>query len=235
MSLRMMIALVSLVAILCATWGSHLFDVQKRRRQVATIRAAGGVVQFGVVTDDGMYAAPNPANDKVLSMEDWRVPDQVVAGDHWLLPRWLHDALGQDAWHKPVAVSFPKPAPTEEQLCALDFSGLRYISLWGIPLSDRGFRHLARYPQWHTVIAPYTSATDTSMRYVATFRDLIYLDLSHTNVTDAGLIQIHSLHKLRQLNVWGTKVSQSGIRAFHKNVPTCEINHESGSLARDYE
>lgn len=228
-SLKMMVALVTLVAVLSSAFGTSFLRTCQRHSQVSAIQGAGGVVGYEVLRDGNGEIVRNSMNGKVIAMNDWRIPNQVVAGDRWLLPQWLSHLLGDDTLKHTIGANFTAAGTTDAQLSNIDFTGFQSIDLTTTSVSDAGLSHLAQYPEWRVLVVRNTRVTDAGMKYIGQLRELLYLDLSDTNITNVGLLELHSLQKLRYLNLWGTKVTRSGPRELSKALPHCAIDHDSGS------
>jgi hypothetical protein len=56
-----------------------------------------------------------------------------------------------------------------------------------------------------------TSITDSALRIISQFRNLMRLQLDHTKITDKGLINLKTLQSLRYLNLVGTPVTAHGV------------------------
>jgi mono/diheme cytochrome c family protein len=56
-----------------------------------------------------------------------------------------------------------------------------------------------------------TSITDSALRVISQFKNLMRLQLDHTKITDKGLINLKTLQSLRYLNLVGTPVTAQGV------------------------
>jgi hypothetical protein len=76
---------------------------------------------------------------------------------------------------------------------------LKYLGLYGTPVTDVGMNHLAR------------------------LQSLRALELSYTQVGDPGLISLKTLNSLEKLWLTGTPVSDAAVEEFKKSRPGCEV------------
>jgi len=65
-------------------------------------------------------------------------------------------------------------------------------------------------------------------------QDMEILNLMDSDLTDAGLLQLQRLAGMRSLNIRGTKVTAEGSAAFHRAVPGCHLQTDSGDIPVDY-
>ena len=56
-----------------------------------------------------------------------------------------------------------------------------------------------------------TSITDSALKIISQFPNLMHLQLDHTGITDKGLANLKSLTHLRYLNLVGTRVTAAGV------------------------
>ena len=68
-----------------------------------------------------------------------------------------------------------------------------------------------------------TNVTDAGLATIATWPNLVRLDLSRTAVTSAGVAQLAPLKKLEALNLSQTKVDADGLAAVRKFAALKEV------------
>lgn len=66
--------------------------------------------------------------------------------------------------------------------------------------------------------------TDTGVKELARFKNLISLNLWYTEVTDAGVRELAALKNLTKINLIGTKATNAGVKEIQKALPKCEIS-----------
>jgi hypothetical protein len=73
----------------------------------------------------------------------------------------------------------------------------------------------------------YISVRDASLKVLSVFPEMKVLDVSHSNVTDDGLGTIAKLKWLEKLDLRYTLVTADGLTRLKKELPNCQIRHQS--------
>ena len=115
-SIRSALVLIALIAVYLAYWTN---TARQQRRDVATIRNAGGTVYY-----DWMLKPFYDANGNITHFLVVKDPDVIDA------PKWMRSALGDEYFQQVVQVHLPVNAVDEDVVAAAsNFPSLTEINL----------------------------------------------------------------------------------------------------------
>ena len=103
----------------------------------------------------------------------------------------------------------------------------------GIALTDE-LRGLLTHVNLQGFKAEGLRGTDSLVPVLSGRHDIDHLTLTDSDLTDEGLRRLQSLRGLRGLYIKGTKVSAAGVAAFHRAVPDCRVQSDTGNTDPDY-
>jgi len=88
--------------------------------------------------------------------------------------------------------------------------GAKHITLTGWDRDD--YRALAQHPDVVVLQMANPDVTDSTLAFVADFKNLRELDLDNTQITDAGLKTLAALPELQRLRISKTRVTDAGFQ-----------------------
>lgn len=105
-----------------------------------------------------------------------------------------------------------------------------WLDLSDTKITDSSLKYIAEFKNLTRLSLDNTAITDAGLNYLKSLPQLRHLNLYHTNVTDAGLKNLTSCKDLMTLHLWETKVTANGIESLKKSLGNnIEISYESGS------
>ena len=200
-----MLAVVTLVAILCGRVGMKMWQAERQREAVSIIQRLGGYVRpedpgpawwetlhklFPSVFFEAAYDVEFKSKNNAVSDADL---DQIVK----LLPDI-------------EVLLLESTDVTDAGLATLNrLKRLQYLSLSDTQVSDAGLEHLKGLNQLHALRLNNTRVTDTGLEHLK-LHHLRMLHLDGTQVTDAGLEHLKG-HRLAALSLNDTKITDAGL------------------------
>jgi hypothetical protein len=212
-SLRFVLILALVVALVCGWFMTELHGAKTQRNAVAAAQKAGCgyFYNFNI----------SPSGDL-----------QFTTGPRPVGPPW-YDWLGDDFFHDIVgaqprtddALVVWKDLTSLRRILANDsqltdaglktlehFKQLEWLDLRDAgQITDAGLEHLRGLSQLKTLMLRRTHVSDAGMVDLKDLKQLQILDLGMTQVTDNGLTQLAGLTELRQLLFWGNKIGDAGV------------------------
>ena len=204
-SLKTLFALITLVSVVCGSFGAWILSAQQQRRRTRAITQLGGYVRRDIRHGlDG----------------------KVITQDGWVLPEWLLDTFGADFFARVDEVRFYQTRITDNDLTHLDLHGFRILGLHGDGITDQGVAQLTKYQELRELWLSATRVSDDELQSLQQLPNLETLSLHNTSITDAGLIHLQTLRKLEWIDVRKTKVTEAGIAELQTALPACQIQHD---------
>ncbi len=198
-SVRGLLVLVLVIGVWLG-WIVHQARVQ--RYAVATIKAAGGSVNY-----------------------DWEWSDgkSFPGGKPWA-PRWLTDLIGVDVFgHVTGVFLYTSSTPTDEVI--VQVGRLTRLELLGLgpSASDKGLEHWKGLTNLSVLDLSSTQVTDAGLAHLKGLTNLFFLSLDSTQVTDAGLAHLKGLTNLSFLSLHGTPVTDARLKELKLALPSLWI------------
>ncbi len=243
-SLRTLLIVVTLCAILCSWLAVKTERVKREREAAAAIEKLGGEVHW-------IYSPPSGSawlqslrslveNDDVSGYVIHVYLNGTQATDTDLehlkgLPRLLFLRLDQtkvtDAGLEHLKGSrhldtlwLHRTRITDAGLEHLKgLKELEYLHLGHTQITDAGLEHLKELSQLEIVFLPGTRISDAGLGHLKGLNRLRSLNFSGTQITDAGLHHLEGLTKLTRLDLTNTRVTNEGVEKLQQVLPDCEI------------
>ena len=204
-SIKVLLAIVTLAGVCCGLFADRLVKARKQRHCVNEIIQAGGFVEYDF--DDG-----------------WGTRFKTEGG--WLLPKWTRNLLGDDVFGDVSEVWLGNGIVDDDRLKNIDPRSLRVahtLELARSPITDRGLAHIAALDQLRRLSLAATRITDNGLQHLRGMRNLEVLDLDGTTISDAGLIHLTNHTRLRVVTAKDTKVTAAGADALKEALPACDV------------
>jgi Leucine-rich repeat (LRR) protein len=198
-SLRTML-LVTLLVALVLGWLAEKIDVAWRQQRAAeSILKLGGQVHYGYQ----FFSAPGTLSSG---------PPPRPPGPKWL--RWL---MGEHFFARVAVVTYP-PGISDKDLKHLDdLPYLTQIHLRGGTVTGAGLNHVWKHDKLRALTLRSVSVTDVDAANLAGLTQLEQLDLRHTPITDETVKTLSGLPKLSRLLLEGTFISHEAARRLEKS------------------
>jgi hypothetical protein len=97
------------------------------------------------------------------------------------------------------------------------------LSLAGSKISDESLKGIAKFPRLTWLNLANTGITDAGLEHLKPLANLTYLNLYGTGVGDTGISVLKSLRKLKAVHVWKTRVTKSAAEALQKSLPDARV------------
>ena len=183
-SIKVLLAIVALVAVCCAMFANRLVNAGEQRRCVRQINARGGFVRYEF--DQG-----------------WGSGFKTKEG--WLFPKWMLKVLGNDVFGEVTAVYFRSPGIVDDevltQLATLD--QVTDLDLHVTKVSDDGLRILGSLSNLEVLLLDETMVSDAGLVHLKQHRRLRCVTVRYTAVTDEGVAELRKALPMCQV-VTGT-------------------------------
>jgi hypothetical protein len=190
-----LLALVAVVAVLCAVPVHQRYLASEQKAIAAFITQEGGFFNYNEFTAQPRY------------------------------PMWLKARIGRDYVVTLDAVVFVQHKNTDAVLSTLaKLPGLHLLKLPACDVTQNGLASLAGVKRLKWLELAATPTTDEGLRRVATIRSIEILDLRNTDVTDEGIVTLKSMPRLKELLVGGSKMTRMGIEQLRTALPSCKID-----------
>jgi hypothetical protein len=195
----------------CIWLGLHVSQGNKQRRAVAQLSPTLATVSYDYeVDEEGREKLVTNANDK---------PAQPLA------PSWLVELFGIDFFCSVVKVRFRNPKITDSDLEPLrDLPKLRFVSIYGPNITDKGLRHLSSAKQLEDLDLIDTKETDAFLRMCENFRKLRKAYITSPYITDDGVTHLNGLKQLQRLSLQRNQVSDRSIE-FLEKLESLSLHH----------
>jgi len=209
-SLRSLLILVTLCALICSYAGTQLRRYGRQQHALAMIHESGGWVVYDYDVD---------ANGNVLNATppDTFLRRIVQRRDHFFgrlfAIYFMEDNLG------------PTDASDQILAGASLFTNLR--ELWAThstSVTDDGLAHVGKLKHLEVLDLQLTAITDRGLAHISHLPELRELRLDCTAVTDAGLIRLEEMTGLRELGLSDTEITESGVQRLQAALPQCAIS-----------
>lgn len=244
-SLRAMLVLVTIVAILLAIGGKRMLDARKQRQLITLIQSYGGENHHDLNFENALERTIRFPNMDFS-------PTLPGAG-------WLRNRIGDEYFVRVAEAFFDKPSHRvlddamflefAESVRSQDLPRPRGLVFADLPITDAGLEGLSTFPNLTSLhILNCPDVTDVGLKYIEPLSNLRRLDLRGSAITDQGLAHISDLKELRELSLKRTAISDDGlshlyelanlewlslsntsvtddaIKALRKRLPKCEMS-----------
>ena len=187
-SIRSLLVLVAVVAVVCS-WFS--VEMQQARRQKEAVEGAD-LASYGHELDGygyGLSGTPEPPE-----------------------PPWLRNLVGEDFLSNVGVLGYRMATDANlERLKGL--TSLQLLLLESTEVTDAGLVHLKGLTNLQMLRLKSTQVTDAGIVHLKGLTNLKNLHLSNTRVTDVGLRHLEALAILQSLYLANTKVSHSRLES----------------------
>ncbi len=203
-SLRSLLLLVTICAILCSWLAVKINQGKRQKAAVEALRAKGFFISYDYEVDrNGIY-----------------LPNAVLN-----VPQWLRSWLGDDCFatvvgvHAPLASSFGGYgylnflcSATEDDLRSMaELSHVKFLELQGAQIGDSALKRIQNLSELEQLGLCSTKITDAGLVELKAFPNLGKLDLGDTEVTDGGMADLMCLGRLEELELSQTQVTDQGL------------------------
>lgn len=219
-SLRWLLGLVGLAAIVCAFWPTIRQSVVSRQLQ-----AIGATIQLDDDTEPWYDRPPKSFVDHLDADVTEIVWDANLQNGN---TRLIDDTAFaricgfSSVWN----ITLDNCAVTDKSIG--EISHLPFLSVLRLRRSqvgDAGVKTIVQNGRIENLILANSLVTDASACHYKSLPKLYYLDLSGTMITDASVPEIAKNNGLTYLNVRGTGVTQAGVSQLQESLPNCKITH----------
>jgi hypothetical protein len=209
--------------LLCIALAFHLEATRRQKKAVEAIRAADGWVAYDYAWKDG----------------DW-----IKGGKSWA-PQWLTSALGEDAFHRVVAVNAsalfhsandehghhhgPDPDAVMSRELWQAIASLRstqWLCLNARNLSDDELRHLAGLPRLTVLNMEAVPIDGSGLQHLVSLPNLQHLNLSRIHLKDEHAHWIVQMKQLRVLGIQESTISPPVAADLRQKMPLCKQYYE---------
>jgi hypothetical protein len=212
-SIRFVLMLALVVALVCGWFMAELHKAKTQRDAVAAAQKAGCgyFYDFNIGPSGELERTSGP-------------PPAVPFWYEWLGDDFFHDIVGAQprtddallAWKDLMSIRrilANDSQVTDAGLKTIEhFKQLEWLDLRDAgQVTDAGLEHLRGLSQLKTLMLRRTHVSDAGMVNLKDLSQLQVLDLGMTQVTDLGLTQLGGLTELRQLLFWGNKITDAGL------------------------
>ena len=202
-SLRVLLAFVTMLGIALALLGNRLVDARRQGQAVATIIRVGGTVNYDYYTGfDGWFRANNGL----------------------MFPHWVLEVCGKDVFGRVSYVSLDARQIGDEALGEIDLHESPDVRIHGIRLSVSSHEMIGTLTQLRTLWLSYTGTTDRDLKRVITgLKNIEDVYLVGIPITDGGLEHLRNLPKLKYVFLKGTKTTPGGLATLQERLPGCRV------------
>jgi biotin transporter BioY len=197
-SLRSLLVLPLVVALVCGWLATEIKRAKRQREAVAAIRALGGFAIYD-------YLVAETANR----------PPQSPG------PEWARRILGTDFFADVIDVRSMAFAMRWLRVGShFDSDVTRPGSN---PITDAWLEQIAKLPSIEALDLQYSRVSDAGLGQIRGLTRLADLNLAATSITDAGLEHLRGTSGLRRLNLRATGVTDEGVEELRQALPKCKI------------
>ena len=251
-SLRELLALVTVLAILLAFGGNRMRSARRQRHLITLIQWYGGEdhhdFNFRNATER-MVRVPNTDFCPALPGPVWL---RKCIGDEYFVNvaeafffdksshRVLDDAMLLDFAEAIRAQTLPRPRGlvfadvlvTDVGLTSLStFPDLTSLHIINCPdVTDAGLMHIELLTKLRRLDLRGSSVTDRGLARLSHLKELRELSLKRTAVTDGGLAHLVGLTNLKWLGLSDTSVTIAAIKTLKQRLPNCAIRTQRSIL-----
>ena len=207
-SLRILLVLVAVFAILLAIGGKRMLDARKQRQLITLIQSYGGENHHDFNFKNGQERTIRFPNTDF---------SPTLPG-----PDWLRNRIGDEYFVNVAEAFFDKPSHRvlddamflefAESVRSHDLSRPRGLVFADLPITDAGLEGLSTFPDitsLHILNCP--NVTDEGLKCIEPLSNLRRLNLSGSGITDQGLTHLSDLVELRELSLKRTAISDDGL------------------------
>lgn len=216
--------------LLCIWLAWHIHATKRQKRAVEAIRASGGWVAYDYAWKDG----------------EW-----VKGGKTWA-PKWLTNAVGEDACHRVVAVNLsalfhsgyeargayvghdPDALVPDELWQAVEnLPSTEWLSLNARNISDAELRHLSGLKRLKELKMEAVPIDGSGLKHLLHLPNLEHLNLSRIHLKDEHAPLMMRMQQLRQLGLNESTISPAVAAEIEQKMPACIQYYEPWPPAPD--
>lgn len=243
-TLRQLLVLVAILAVLLTYGGKRIVDARKQRQLISLIQSYGGENYHNLNFKgeaERTIRFPNLEFSPKLPGPDWvrnRFGEECFVSvveaffdkqSHRILDDTMFaefsDALRTRDLPRPQGLVFSELPITDSTLGHLDeFPDLRSLHIVNCPaINDAGLQRLQSLKRLRRLDLRGSSITDSGLANLSELTELRELSLARTSVSDAGLTHLERLTNLEWLGLSNTAVTSDGRKNLKQHLPKCEI------------
>ena len=207
-SLRFLLVLVAVAAIVLALGGKRVLDARNQRQLITLIQSYGGENHHDLNFKNG--------SERTIRFPNMEFSPMLPG------PKWLRKRLGDEYFVRVAEACFDKSshrvlddAMFHDFVDTIQSQNLprpRGLVFSGLPITDAALNELSTFPDLtslHIINCP--NVTDSGLEHIASLKKLRRLNLRGTSITDRGLVQLSNLKELRELSLKKTLVTDNGV------------------------
>lgn len=244
-SVRVLLVVVTVVAVILAMVGKRVLEARKQRQLVELIQSCGGEHHHELNYKDGKERTirfPNMDFSPQMPGPDWlrgRIGDEYfVDVAEAFFDRASHRIVDDSTFlefaravqsrdlPRPRGLVFADLPITDESLEALGvFPDLTSLHILNCPrVTEEGLKHLESLSKLRRLDIRGTPITDRGLGRLSGLRKLRELAIKPNAVTEAGLLQLKEMNELEWLSLGDSAVTSESVRALRKHLPNCEMS-----------
>ena len=207
-SLRVLLVLVAVLAILLAFGGRRMLNARKQRQLITLIQSYGGENHHDLNFKNGP--------ERTIRFPNMEFSPTLPG------PEWLRHRIGEEYFVSVAEAFFDKPSHRVlDDTMFLDFTASirsqnlprpRGLVFADLPITDAALTNLSTFPHLtslHIINCP--NVTDAGLEHIESLTKLRQLDLRGSSITDRGLVRLSNLKELRELSLMRTAVTDDGL------------------------
>ena len=231
-TLRTLLLVVTVTAVLLASWNTFIAPYRAERRAIAAFREHGCLVETEVcgprwlrkvIGDEHFQTAVSVCVDvrtqiRLQQLRGLRLQYRLAKGSAARLPEHTDELM------RLVKQLNETPQPTDDVMVHLaSMTNLEVLILPQCQVTDEGLKYLEGLTSLRRLCLENTPVTDEGLKHLSGLANLEWLYLGNnsvladgttdrvTRVTDTGLTHLSSLTKLKVLLLGGTEITDAGL------------------------
>jgi hypothetical protein len=182
------------------------------------------VLRGPAISDDDLRSLQVTRNVRWLYVNDALVSDVGLAFARHCFQLEFLDASRTSVTGRGLGVLIKNEVDDEGAMTVSRFQQLKYLSLYGTPITDYG---ISRFAQNKLVVLSLggTGISGPGLDGLRSCAALHTLELHHTRIDDASIPYLARLTQLANLNLTGTAITDAGLAQLRRSLPNCNIDH----------